>query len=688
MEVSPMPITLDRRQALIAAATGICGIARGAQAQALPPSASAPLIPRRLLFADPARSVVRISPDGRRIAFLAPLEGVLNLWVGAIDDIANARAVTRVTDRSLGPSLLWMHDKRHIVFFREQSGDENWQAHRVDVETGDILALTPGPGVRSYIHQTSHHFPSELLIAHNARDKRFFEIYRVNVATGASTLLQANDRFAGFFTDPQFRVRFALRYADNSDHEYLQPGAGGEWEPFARVEAADTMMTKPIEFSDDGRELYWLDSRGRDKAAVVAQDMTTGTTRVLAEDASSDIVELPLEPMSYRPIAAAAMFTRTTWHVIDRAYGDDFAYLAKLSDGDLRAINLSDDKRHAIVYFERGSAPGRYVHYDRTEKKVRALFSMRPELEKWQLVPMEPAVLRARDGLPLVCYLSRPRDSQRGKPLPMVLLVHGGPWARDVWGLYPTHQWLADRGYAVLSVNYRGSTGFGKAFVNAANLEWGGKMHDDLIDAVDWAISRGIADEKRIAIYGASYGGYAALVGATYTPEKFACAVDVFGISNLLTFLAAIPDYWKPWQTLWKVRMGDYTTDDGRKLLEERSPLGRVDRIVRPLLIAQGANDVRVKPSESEQIVNAMQARHIPVTYVYYSDEGHGFRRPENRRSFNAVLEMFLAAHLGGRLEPLSDDFAGSTIEFKAGRELISGLSISSSQSRTSGDAR
>jgi dipeptidyl aminopeptidase/acylaminoacyl peptidase len=688
MEVSPMPITLDRRQALIAAATGICGIARGAQAQALPPSVSVPLIPRRLLFADPARSVVRISPDGRRIAFLAPLEGVLNLWVAPIDDVANARALTRATDRSLGPWLLWLHDNRHIVFFREQGGDENWQAHRVDATTGDILALTPAPGVRSFIQQTSHHFPEELLIAHNARDKQFFEIHRVNVVTGASALLQANDRFAGFFTDPQFRVRFALRYADNSDHEYLQPGAGGEWELFARIEAADTMMTKPIEFSDDGRELYWLDSRGRDKAAVVAQDMTTGTTRVLAEDASSDIVELPLEPMSYRPIAAAAMFTRTTWHVIDRAYADDFAYLAKLSDGDLRAINLSDDKRHAIVYFERGSAPGRYAHYDRTEKKVRALFSMRPELEKWQLVPMEPAVLRARDGLPLVCYLSRPRDSQRGKPLPMVLLVHGGPWARDVWGLYPTHQWLADRGYAVLSVNYRGSTGFGKAFVNAANLEWGGRMHDDLIDAVDWAIGRGIADEKRIAIYGASYGGYAALAGATFTPEKFACAIDVFGISNLLTFLETIPDYWKSWQTVWKVRMGDYTTEVGRKLLEERSPLNRVDRIVRPLLIAQGANDVRVKPSESDQIVKAMQARNIPVTYVYYSDEGHGFRRAENRRSFNAVLELFLSEHLGGRAEPVGDDFAGSSIEFKAGHQLISGLATTPSQPRTPGDAR
>ena len=683
-----MPITLDRRQALIATATGICGIARGAQAQALHPNTSATLIPRRFLFADPARSVVRISPDGRRIAFLAPLEGVLNLWVGAIDGITNAHALTRVTDRSLGPWLLWLHDNRHIVFFREQGGDENWQAHRVDVETGDVLALTPGPGVRSYIHQTSHYFPDELLIAHNARDKRFFEIYRVNVATGASTLLQANDRFAGFFTDPQFRVRFALRYTDNSDHEYLQPGTGGAWEPFARIEAADAMMTKPIEFSDDGRELYWLDSRGRDKAAVIAQNMATGASRVLAEDASADIVELPLDPLTYRPIAAASMFTRTTWHVIDRAYTDDFAYLAKLSDGDLRAIDLSDDKRHAVVYFERDSAPGRYAYYDRVEKKVRVLFSMRPELEKWLLVPMEPAVLRARDGLPLVCYLSRPRDSQRGKPLPMVLLVHGGPWARDVWGLYPTHQWLADRGYAVLSVNYRGSTGFGKTFVNAANLEWGGRMHDDLIDAVDWAISRGIADEKRIAIYGASYGGYAALVGATFTPEKFACAIDVFGISNMLTFLATIPDYWKSWQTLWKVRMGDYTTEAGRKLLEERSPLNRVDRIVRPLLIAQGANDVRVKPSESEQIVKAMQARNIPVTYVSYSDEGHGFRRAENRRSFNAVLELFLAEHLGGSAEPVGDDFTGSTIEFKAGRELISGLATTPSQPRTPGDAR
>jgi dipeptidyl aminopeptidase/acylaminoacyl peptidase len=254
------------------------------------------------------------------------------------------------------------------------------------------------------------------------------------------------------------------------------------------------------------------------------------------------------------------------------------------------------------------------------------------------------------------------------------LLVHGGPWARDVWGLYPDHQWLADRGYAVLSVNFRGSTGFGKAFVNAANLEWAGKMHDDLIDSVDWAIAQGIADPARVAIVGGSYGGYAALVGLTFTPEKFACAVDLVGISNLVTFLNTIPEYWISWKPLWKARVGDYTTEAGLRLLEERSPLGRADRIVRPLLIGQGANDTRVKASEPEQIVAAMQRHGIPVTYVSYPDEGHNLGRPENLRSFKAVTEAFLAVHLGGRCEPVGDDFAGSTIEFKVGRELIPGL--------------
>ncbi|MBZ9603309.1 alpha/beta hydrolase family protein [Phyllobacterium chamaecytisi] len=285
---------------------------------------------------------------------------------------------------------------------------------------------------------------------------------------------------------------------------------------------------------------------------------------------------------------------------------------------------------------------------------------------------MEPVIVKARDGLELVCYLSRP--SIASGPLPIVLVVHGGPWMRDRWGLNPTHQWLANRGYAVLSVNFRGSTGFGKAFLNAANKEWGGKMQTDLIDAVDWAVSEGIADPDRIAIMGGSYGGYAALAGLTLTPDKFACAVDLVGISNLLTFLDTIPEYWKTRKSVYRSRLGDFSTEEGRRFLEERAPLNHVDRIERPLLIVQGANDVRVKASESEQIVSAMQRHGIPVTYVLYPDEGHGVQRMENRRSYHAVVEAFLAQHLGGLCEPAGDDLAGSSIRFLAGRELIDGL--------------
>lgn len=632
------------------------------------------LLPRHLIFANPERSVVRLSPDGTRIAFRAPANGVLNLWVAPLEDVAKAQPVTNVIDRNLGPWLHWMHDNRHIVFFREQGGDENWRAWRADLQTGDVRSLTPGPGVTCFIQQASRHFPSELLIGHNERDKRYFDIYRVNVATGDSALLQVNDGFVGYFSDQQCNVRFAVRQTDDGDVDYLQRGPNGDWSLFARVGAEDSMGSRPIEFSDDGSELYWLDGRGRNTAAVVAQDIGSGSLRVLAEDRRADFTELLLHPVTQRPIAARFVAERARWHVLDPEYNADFDYLTRQLPGDLFVTGMSQDRRNWIVADVFDDAPLEFFHYDRDGQRVRRLFSSAPAWENAPFAKMESVVVRARDGLELVCYLSRPRNAQSGMRLPMVLLVHGGPWGRDHWGLVPDHQWLANRGYAVLSVNYRGSTGFGKAFVNAANLEWAGKMHDDLIDAVDWAVAAGIAEPDRIAIMGASYGGYAALVGLTFTPERFACAVDIVGISNLVTFLNTIPEYWVTWKSEWKVRTGDYTTEAGRRFLEERSPLNYVDRIMRPLLIAQGANDVRVKATESEQIVAAMQRRGIPVTYVSYPDEGHGFGRPENRRSFAAVAEAFLATHLGGRCQPIGDDFGGSTIEFKAGRELIPGL--------------
>ena len=632
------------------------------------------LLRRRLIFADPERSLVRISHDGTRIAFRAPVDGVLNLWIAPIDRIDEARPVTAVPDRNLGPWIIWMHDNRHVVFFREVAGDENWRTWRVDLQTGDVRVLTPGPGVTCYIQQISRHFPSELLIAHNARDKRYFDVYRVNVATGESTLVQLNDGLVGHFTDQQFRVRFARRHTDDGDVEYLQRRTDGEWALFSRIGAEDNRSTRAIEFSADGRELYWLDSRGRDTAAVVAQDLESGTIRVLAEDPRADFTELLFDPITERPVAAARSFARVAWQVLDPDYRDDFDYLTRQSRGDLTITSMSQDRQQWIAAYQYDNAPVEYFHYDRGARQARRLFSAKVAWEGVPFVTMEPVIIRARDGLELVSYLSRPRDAQPTKRLPMALIVHGGPWARDLWGLHADHQWLVNRGYAVLSVNYRGSTGFGKAFVNAANREWAGKMHDDLIDVVDWAVAQQIADPSRVAIMGTSYGGYSALVGLTFTPEKFACAVDLCGISNLVTFLNTIPKYWMPWKSLWTARMDDYTTEAGRRFLEERSPLNRADRIVRPLLIGQGANDVRVKAAESEQIVAAMQQHGIPVTYVYYRDEGHGLGRPENRRSFTAVAEAFLAAHLGGRCEPVGDDFEGSTIEFRAGRELIPGL--------------
>lgn len=630
------------------------------------------LLPRRLIFGNPERSIVRISRDGTRIAFLAPVEGVLNLWIGPIERIEDARPVTKATDRNLGPWIVWMHDNRHVLFFRDKAGDENWCAWAIDLEFGEVRALTPQTGVTCGVQQLSRACPAELLIKHNGRDKRHFDLYRVNVATGESNLIETNEEgFAGYFTDQQFRVLFAARVAEDGWVEFSRRGDDGRWDCFNRIDTDDQMTTQIVEVSADGRELYWLDSRCRNTAAVTAQDVASGAIRVLAEDPHADFTGILLDPVLDHPIAAVCARERQRWQVLDASFADDFAYLTQLIPGDLVITGMSQDRQHWLIAYYSDNVPLAYFHYDRGHRQARRLFSSAPALEGLPLVRMEPVTIRTRDGLELISYLSRPRGSSVADQLPMVLLVHGGPWARDVWGLSPNHQWLANRGYAVLSVNFRGSTGFGKAFVNAGNREWAGKMHDDLIDAVDWAVQQGIADPARVAIMGTSYGGYSALVGVTFTPETFACAVDLVGISNLVTFINTIPDYWQTWKSILAVRVGDYNSKEGRKFLEECSPLNRADRIVRPLLIGQGANDVRVKAAESEQIVAAMQRQGIPVTYIYYPDEGHGLGRPENRQSFAAITEAFLARHLGGRRQPIGDDFDGSTITFRAGRDLI-----------------
>jgi dipeptidyl aminopeptidase/acylaminoacyl peptidase len=460
-----------------------------------------------------------------------------------------------------------------------------------------------------------------------------------------------------------------------------------------KIGMEDERATNILGFDKTGEVIYMADSRNRNTAALYALNLKTGEKTLLAEDPQSDlnwiwtyeivglyVPQILVHPTEMSVQAAAFNFERVHWKVIDPAIAHDLEYLRGVADGDFQVVSRTRDDNAWIVVYIVDSGPKRYYYYDRKKGEARFLFTGQSGLEGRHLAKMNPAVIKSRDGLDMVGYYTLPLNSDSDgdgipdKPLPMVLFIHGGPWLRDDWGYSADHQWLANRGYAVLSVNFRGSTGFGKNFTNAGNMEWGRKMQDDLIDAVNWAVSNEIADPDRVAFMGGSYSGFAALVGMTITPETFACGVDICGISNLTDWIESFPPYWQSVIDLMAVRVGDVRTEEGRKLLAERSPINYVDRIQRPLLIAQGANDPRARQNESDRIVQAMQAKNLPITYVLYPDEGHGFARPENRLSFYAVTEAFLSQHLGGRFEPVGDDFLNSSITVPVGVEVISGL--------------
>ncbi len=638
-----------------------------------------PLIRRQVLFGNPEKAAVRTSPDGKQISYLAPVDNVMNVWVGPIDNPAAAKPVTKDTKRGIR-SYFWSYTNEHILYVQDEGGDENWHVYAVQVSSQSVKDLTPYKDVAAQIEGVSHRVPGELLVGLNDRDPQVHDLYRVNIATGERKLVEKNEQgFMGYTTDEDLRVRFASRYSPSGGREILQPDGNGGWKPFLTIPSEDDLTTSTAGFDKTGDVVYLIDSRGRNTGALKSLNLKTNEEKLIAAHDKSDLGGVLAHPTENTIEAVAFNYLREEWQVIDPIIKPDLDYLKTVSRGDLQVASRTLDDQLWIVAYMSDDGPVKYFRYDRGAKKATYLFSNRSDLEGLPLVRMHPVVIKARDGLDLVSYLSLPqgtdaaKEGQPSEPLPLVLDVHGGPWARDDWGYNPLHQMLANRGYAVLSVNFRGSTGFGKQFINAGNKEWAGKMHTDLLDAVQWSIDQKIADPKRIAIMGGSYGGYATLVGLTFTPDVFACGVDIVGPSNIITLLNTIPPYWAPAIQLFKDRVGDHTTSEGQKFLNERSPLQYVDKITRPLLIAQGANDPRVKQSESDQIVKAMQDKKIPVTYVLYPDEGHGFARPDNRLSFNAVTEAFLSQHLGGRYEPIGNDFKKSTITIRAGAESLPG---------------
>jgi dienelactone hydrolase len=568
---------------------------------------------------------------------------------------------------------LWAYTHRHLVIMRDNQGTEDYQCSSVDLDTGQEITLTSKAGVRSFVWHASRDYPAEMLFGLNERDRRYFDVVRIDVTTGASRLVFENPGFYGLLMDDTLSVRLAVRVRPDGSAEVLDLSHSDSSTLLLDIPDEDVFTTSAWRFSRDGCSLFLQNSCGRDRASLMERNLETGEIRLLAEDPEADIVGAWWDPRTSRPLAAVALANRNRWHVIDPTVREDFDFLSgRIGDAELNIVSQDLAMEQLVILAAHSDAAGEYLLYNRSARDLRLLFKTRSDLDSVPLRPMRSVAIDARDGLTLPSYLTLPYEDFRNGPL--VMVIHGGPYARDVWGYNDMHQWLANRGYGVLSVNFRGSTGFGKAFIGAANQQWGGRMQDDLTDAAAWVVAQGYADPTRIAFCGASYGGYAALVAATQTPETFACVIDIFGPSNLVTLMQAIPPYWQTWFAVFRRRLANPDTEEGRAWLMERSPITQVERIVRPLLIIQGMNDVRVKPQESEQIVNALRQRHISVTYATFADEGHGFVREENRLAFTAVMEAFLARHLDGNAEPVGDAFNGSTIKFETGRELIPDL--------------
>jgi dipeptidyl aminopeptidase/acylaminoacyl peptidase len=617
-----------------------------------------PLIPRDVLFGNPERTAPRLSPDGKHLAWLAPdAKNVLQVWVKTIgaDD---TRMVTADKKRGIR-QYQWAPNNSGILYLQDNDGDENFHVYGVHLSTNVVRDYTPFLGARADIVGEERSMPDAMLVQVNARDRRLFDVYRLTLSTGALTLETKNPGdVSGWLADRELHVRAAQIVTPDGGNE-IRVLDNGTWKSLIRT-GPDEILNA-VDFTPDGNGLVLISSLGSDTARVVVHDLATGTEKVIASSPEADADNVLENPVTHAIEAVAFDPGRRTWTILDPSVKPDLDGIAKLADGDFNVVSRDTANNTWLVAMVSDRAPVRYYTWDRSAKKGTFLFTAQPKLENAQLAPMQSVTIMSRDGMKLHSYLTLPVGVPP-KNLPMVLYVHGGPWGRDVWGYSSTAQWLANRGYAVLQTNFRASTGFGKAFLNAGDRQWGLKMHDDLIDAATWAVKQGYADPKKIAIYGGSYGGYATLAGLTFTPDFFACGVDIVGPSNLKTLIAAIPPYWTTARAMFDRRVGNVDDPKDAELVRNASPLFRANAIKRPLLIGQGANDPRVNKAESEQIVDAIAKNNGSVTYVIYSDEGHGFARPENRIDFNARAENFLAGCLGGRAEPLgAEKIAGST---------------------------
>lgn len=641
-----------------------CALVAALLFSALPAAAQfPPLLDRDLFFGDPEITGSQISPDGQYLSFLKSYNDALNIWVKGIDEPFDAARPLTNSERPI-PGYFWSEDGRYVLFVQDAGGDENFHVYAVnpsasaDPATGVPTArdLTPLDGVRALIYATPKNTPNEILVGLNDRDASWHDVYRLDLETGERTLVVRNtERIAGWQPDLNGNVRLAVRIANDGTTEVLRVGDDLSIEPEPVYTCTVMESCNPVRYHQDGRQVYMTTNKGnRDLSELVLFDPATGEETLVERDPEGqvDFGGAVFSNATDELMLTSYTGDRTRLYAQTDEVAADLDFLrARFPDAELSLSSLTSDDRLAKVVASDATDPGTVYLFNRETDEIEELYKSRPELPSEHLAPMQAIRYTARDGLEIPAYLTLPQGVEP-RDLPVIIQPHGGPWSRDTYGYDGLAQFLANRGYAVLQPNFRSSTGYGKAFLNAGNKTWGtGAMQHDITDGVQYLIDEGIADPERIGIMGGSYGGYATLAGVTFTPDLYAAAVSIVGPSNIVTLLESIPPYWEAGRAIFSERVGDLEDAEDRARLEAQSPLNFADRITTPLMVIQGANDPRVKQRESDQIVVALEERDYPVQYLVAPDEGHGFRGEENRMAMFVAVEDFLAEHLGGRTQ-------------------------------------
>ncbi|HEY9045629.1 MAG TPA: prolyl oligopeptidase family serine peptidase [Ohtaekwangia sp.] len=637
-------------------------IVQAVQAQKSKAGKEPPLIDRELFFDNPEIAGGQLSPDGAMISFQKVYKGKMNVWVKKFDEpFEKAKPVTADTLRPIG-GYFWTYDSKYILYVQDKGGNENFNVYAVDPaapaekKTGVPVArnITPMENVRALIYNVSQKDPNILWVGLNNRDQAWHDLYKLEISTGKLTLLKENkDRLTGFYFDWDETIRLATRSADDGSTEILRADESG----FSKIYDCGPMEScGPAGFFDKENKNFYLESNKGDAEDLVKLYLFNPDSKEVKLVEGDPLNKVDFGGVYVSDKTREIIYTtyteaKTRWYFKDKPSEEKYNFLkAKFPGKEIAFASRTKDETKVLVSVYSDDDPGSVYFFDEVSKKVIKQYTPRPKLQTLPLARMEPITYKSSDGLEIPAYLTLPLGKE-AKNLPLIVFPHGGPWARDTWGFNGYAQFLANRGYAVLLPNFRASTGYGKKFLNAGNLQWGEKMQDDITWGVKHLISKGIVDAKRVGIMGGSYGGYATLAGLTFTPDVYAAGVDIVGPSNLITLLNSIPPYWESIRKVFYIRMGDPSTPEGKAKLEKQSPLFSANKIKAPLLVVQGANDPRVKKAESDQIVSALRDLGIAVEYICAQDEGHGFRNPENNMAMLAYAEKFLAKHLGGRYQ-------------------------------------